>query len=295
MMPALREPAEVVLAAGCELGEGPAWDDATGELHWVDIPLGRLHRCDPVTGATSYRAFAYEVSAVLPRTGGGLAVAARHGILLLDPEGRTEETVAVPGEPAGNRLGDAGVDPAGRLWFGTLDTEMLPGRGALYRLDPGDRRPCRVLEATSVANGIGWSPDGTRMYFVDSATRRIDVLDYDPATGAATGRRPWATVEDEAGVPDGLAVDAEGGVWVALWRGGQIRRYAPDGRHDTTLPLPVRQVTSCAFGGPGLSRLYATTGRVAMHGRQLAAEPDAGAVFAADVGVPGLPVPRYAG
>ncbi|MFJ3670296.1 SMP-30/gluconolactonase/LRE family protein [Streptomyces sp. NPDC090106] len=294
MMPVLHEPAAPVLAAGCELGEGPAWDDTTGELHWADIPSGRLHRYHPPTGTATHRDFGHAVSTVLPRAGGGHAVAARHGVLLLDAQGRTERTVAVPGEPEGNRLGDAGVDPAGRLWFGTLDVDMLPGRGALYRLDPGAEAPRRVLAATSVANGLGWSPDGTRMYFVDSSTRRVDVLDYDPATGEAAGRRPWATVEDEAGVPDGLAVDAEGGVWVALWRGGQIRRYGPDGSHDMTLPLPVSQVTSCAFGGDGLGLLYVTTGRVGMSDRRLAAEPAAGAVFAADVGVPGLPVPRCA-
>ncbi|MFE9172698.1 SMP-30/gluconolactonase/LRE family protein [Streptomyces kebangsaanensis] len=295
MMRVLPAPTEPVLRTRDQLGEGPAWDAARGELLWVDILRGRLYRYAPATGEVTHRRFGHAVSAVLPRAGGGLAVAARHGVLLLGPDGGIERTVTVPGEPEGNRLGDAGVDPAGRLWFGTLDADMLPGRGALYRLAPGAPAPERVLDRTSVANGLGWSPDGSRMYFIDSATRRIDVLDFDPATGDARDRRPWVSVEDEAGVPDGLAVDAEGGVWVALWRGGQIRRYDPGGRHDATLPLPVRQVTSCAFGGPQLGLLYVTTGQVEMEGRWLAAEPDAGAVFAADVGVRGLPVPPYPG
>ncbi|MBB4795939.1 SMP-30/gluconolactonase/LRE family protein [Streptomyces nodosus] len=295
MMRVLPAPTGPVLRTGDQLGEGPAWDGVRGELLWVDILRGRLHRYTPATGEFSHRQFGHAVSAVLPRAGGGLAVAAHHGVLLLDADGEVERTITVPGEPGSNRLGDAGVDPAGRLWFGTLDAEMLPGRGALHRLAPGSSVPERVLDRTSVANGIGWSPDGSRMYFVDSATRRIDVLDFDPATGEARDRRPWVSIEDEAGVPDGLAVDAEGGVWVALWRGGQIRRYDAGARHDATLPLPVRQVTSCAFGGPALDRLYVTTGRVEMDGRRLAAEPDAGAVFAADVGVCGRPVPPYPG
>ncbi|WP_327045823.1 SMP-30/gluconolactonase/LRE family protein [Microbispora sp. NBC_01189] len=292
VFPVLPEP---VCRAGDLLGEGPAWDPVTGALLWVDVLRCRVYRHVPHTGETSFREFGHAVSAVLPRAGGGLIVAARPGLMLLDAAGVPERTVEVPGEPAGNRLGDAGVDPAGRLWFGTLDADMLPGRGGLHRIAPGAAAPERILDRTSVANGIGWSPDGTRMYFVDSATRRVDVFDYDPATGTASGRRAWVTVEDEAGVPDGLAVDAEGGVWVALWRGGQVRRYREDGGHDATVPLPVRQVTSCAFGGPELDRLYITTGRVEMDRRRLAAEPEAGAVFAADVGVRGVPVPPYAG
>jgi sugar lactone lactonase YvrE len=277
-----------------ELGEGPAWHPAKGVLLWVDIIRGRLYSHDIGAGITSVCEYGRPVSAALPRVAGGTVVAVDDGLLLLDAGGEVERHIPVEADIVTNRLGDMGVDPAGRLWLGTLDKDLTAGRGGLYRLSPaGD--PVKVIDQTCIANGIGWSPDGSLMYFVDSAVGRIDVLDYDVRDGSATGRRPWASVDHVDGSPDGLAVDSLGGVWVAIWGGGQVRRYSPDGELDAVLPLPVRNVSSCCFAGPELDQLFITTARVEMTERMLRAEPLAGSVFCASTGFRGLSMPAYAG
>ena len=259
----------------------------------MDILEGTLHSARADGSSRTSRVFPHTVSAVVPRAGGGLALAGDAGVLLLDVDGRVESVHHVEADVPSNRLGDVGVDPAGRLyWLGTLDREMLLGRGSLYRLDP-DGTLTRVLSETGVANGLGWSPDGTRMYFIDSATFRVDVFDYDASDGSATDRRPWVTVDHADGSPDGLAVD-EGGVWVALFGGGHVRRYAPDGTLDVVLSVPARQVTSCCFGGEDLGRLFVTSARVELDERDLLLEPLAGSVFA-DPGFRGLAQTAYAG
>jgi sugar lactone lactonase YvrE len=147
--------------------------------------------------------------------------------------------------------------------------------GELYRLDPGGVLT-PIVKGVTVSNGLGWSPDGSRMYYADSPMRRVDVFDYDPATGEAFARRVFADLSQAKGVPDGLTVDADGYVWVAMWGGGVLRRIAPDGSEDAVLPMPASRPTSCAFGGPGLSELYVTTARVGLTDEDLAAEPLAG-------------------
>lgn len=281
-----------------ELGEGPAWHEAKGALLWVDIIRSRLYHCELGTGTSGPTPRVLElgqaVSAALPRSNGGTVVAVDDGLQLLDAAWDLELHVPVETGIPDNRLGDMGVDPRGRLWFGTLDRDLTAGRGALYRLDP-DRTVTKILDRTSIANGVGWSPDGTLMYFADSATGRIDVLDYDVSKGSAADRRPWVSIDHADGLPDGLAVDSAGGVWVALWGGGQVRRYAADGILSAVIPLPVRNVTSCCFGGASLSRLFITTARVEMTERMLRAEPLAGSVFVVDTAFRGLDLPGFAG
>lgn len=286
--------AEILVTDEAQLGEGPAWFAHDGVLRWVDILEGTLSSVRPDGSERTSRVFPHTVSAVVPRTNGGLAVAGDAGVLLLDVDGRVEGVHPVEPDVVSNRLGDVGVDPAGRLWLGTLDREMLLGRGSLYRLDP-DGTLTRVLSETGVANGLGWSPDGAHMYFIDSATFRVDVFDYDPVDGSADHRRPWVRIDYADGSPDGLAVDDAGGVWVALFGGGQVRRYAPDGTLDTVLSVPARQVTSCCFGGERLDQLFVTTARVELDERDLLLEPLAGSVFVADPGFCGLPQAAYAG
>jgi len=172
----------------------------------------------------------------------------------------------------------------------TLD----PGAGGLYRLEP-DLRLISVLERTTLANGIGWSPGGDLMYFVDTTTQRIDVFDYDDDTGAIVGRRPLAGVKPEAGKPDGLCVDVEGGIWVALWGGGAVHRYDSAGILDAVIPLPVTNPTCPAFGGVDLGTLYITSARDSLSAAELVKEPAAGAVLALDPGVRGLPATPFAG
>lgn len=272
-----------VTAPGAQLGEGPVWHAAHEVLVWVDIVAGEVHRLDPASGVDTCTALGRLVSAALPTAQGDLLVLVEGAVARLVEDGLVDLVPIPPPYPPN----DAAVDPAGRLWFGTSSGGEAGG-GALYRWVPGDPEPAPVLTGVTISNGIGWSPDGTVMYYVDSATRRLDALDYDVATGTATGRRELAGLQDPV-LPDGIAVDAEGGIWVALWDGGAVHRYSPAGALDAVLPLPVAQVTSCAFGGPGLRTLFVTTAAV---GR--AHEPLAGAVFAGEVGIAGLPQPLLA-
>lgn len=284
----------MALHARDELGEGPFWDERTGQLLRVDITRGRIHGWSPATGRAVAREVGGEVSAVLPRAHApGWLLAAGHRLVLL--EGDLQLTLAVvERDRPENRFNDCRCDPQGRLWAGTMSKQRVPATAALYRLAPGGE-PERVITGTTISNGLGWSPDGERMYFVDSTTQRIDVLDFDGATGAVADRRPLVAIDPRDGLPDGLAVDAEGGIWVCLFGGGALRRYGPDGALDAAIRLPVTKPTSPAFGGPGLRTLYVTTARHRLSMAQLAVEPLAGAVLALDPGVRGLPGNRYAG
>jgi len=267
------------------LAEGPCWDGASGSLYWVDIPAGHVHRLDR-DGAHQRWEVGQPVGAVVLRASGGLVLAARDGFLTLDPATGEVAPLVTLGLPEDLRMNDGACDEAGRLFAGSMADDEAPERGTLYRLDP-DHSVAEVITQVTISNGIGWSPDGGRMYYVDSATRRVDVLDYDPATGAAEGRRPFARVDTGEAVPDGLAVDTEGSVWVAVWDGAAVLRFGPDGRLRESVVLPTPRVSSCAFGGPDLETLYITT--AAGPGRT------GGEVYSMPAGVSGLPAHAYGG
>jgi sugar lactone lactonase YvrE len=184
-------------------------------------------------------------------------------------------------------MNEGACDPDGRFYGGSMAYDRQPGAGAVYRLD-ADGSTRVVLDRVTISNGIDWSPDGSLAYYNDTETHRTDVFDYDPEAGL-TGRRPFAEVP---GRPDGLTVDAEGGVWISLSDGGQVRRYSADGQLEAVIELPVTKVTACAFGGPSLNELFITTSR-----ENLAAdaEPQAGSLFRALPRVAGLPVREFAG
>jgi sugar lactone lactonase YvrE len=285
---AVVEPVGDVTAA---LGEGPYWVPEDDCLLWVDIEGARLHRTyfparETVTDAPG------PVSAAFPAVGGGILIAGGSALTLLFPAERGGQWVArtIADTPArdGIRFNDAGVDPAGRVWVGSMHVTEAEPVGELYRLDPGGRlNP--VVKNVTVSNGLGWSPDGSRLYYADSPLRRVDVFDYDPATGEAFARRTFADLSAAEGVPDGLTVDADGCVWVAMWGGGALRRLTPDGEPDAVLPVPVSQPTSCAFGGPDFADLYITTARVGLTEAQLAAQPLAGRLLHTRPGPLGLP------
>jgi len=284
---------EVAVAAAAELGEGPRWDAATQTLLWVDIPARLVHRYDPATGANATRQVADVVSLALPRRRGGVVIGLPDGLHLLDGD---QSALVAPIEPgqAATRTNDGACDAAGRLWVGTMALDERSPLGALYRVD-ADLSVSRVLSGTTISNGLGWSPSGERFYFVDSPTRRVDVFDFDPGTGALEDRRPLAAVEVEGAVPDGLNVDAEGCVWVALHGGWGLNRYSPEGELVAEVRLPVARITSCCFGGPALRDLYVTTRREGLGAADAAAQPLSGALLRLDVGVAGLPTHAFAG
>ncbi|MEU0451680.1 SMP-30/gluconolactonase/LRE family protein [Streptomyces sp. NPDC006129] len=282
----MTRPYEVAVRAEAELGEGPTWDAVAGRLLWIDILGSRVHTYDPVTGRRTIRRTEQHVGAVKPRAGGGLVLNLRDGVGLLDPDGtfRWLHHEPVPGR----RANDAAIAPDGALWAGTMRYDEAPGGGTLSRVT-GEGTVEVVLDDVAVSNGTGWSPDGRLMYYIDSPTRRVDVFDY--ADGRISGRRTLAVIEEDAGFPDGLTVDAEGCVWVALWQGSAVRRYTPGGELDRVIELPVPLVTACAFGGPDLTDLYVTTARTGL------TEPPAlaGSLFVVPGAGKGLAQPAFAG
>ncbi|MGW1914293.1 SMP-30/gluconolactonase/LRE family protein [Streptomyces sp. NPDC002076] len=277
---------EVAVRAEAELGEGPTWDPATGRLIWLDILGMRVNTYDPVTGRRTVRTTEQHVGAVKPRAGGGLVLNLRDGVGLLDPDDtfRWLHHEPVPGR----RANDAAVAPDGSLWAGTMRYDEAPGGGTLTRLT-GDGTVRTVLSDATVSNGTGWSPDGRLMYYVDTPTRRVDVFDHDGER--VQGRRPFVEIEEGAGLPDGLTVDAEGCVWVALWDGGAVRRYTPAGVLDRVIPLPTPRTTACAFGGADLTDLYITTARTGLP----APHPLSGSVLVIPDAGKGLPQPAFEG
>ena len=264
-------------------GEGPAWDPVLQRLLWVDLLQGDLLLTE-TSGETERRHVSDVLACVLPRAGGGHVVATERGFALLSADGQVEELPEVWNDPT-IRMNDGACDPAGRFFCGSMAYGAAPGRGALYRLDP-DRSVHVVHTGVTISNGLGWAPDGSRAYYVDSGTQRIDVCSAD-----LTERRPFVQIAETTGTPDGLTVDAEGGVWVALWGGSAVHRYSPDGELDQVIRLPVAQVSSCVFGGEDLATLFITTSAEGLSDP----EPAAGSLFAVTPGVKGQPTLPFAG
>ncbi len=296
-MPRVHEAAELelVLDAGAEVGESPVWDAEGGELLWVDIPRGLVHRLDPDTGRDVPLPVGQPVGAVALRAPGGLVLALRDGFGLLDSGSREVSIVqGVETDRPGNRMNDGKCDRAGRFWAGTMAVDETPHAGALYRLDP-DLRVRQVVPDATMPNGLDWSLDERTLYYVDTFDQGIDIFDYDPERGGLANRRPLVDISPADGLPDGLTVDSEGFLWVALWGGSAIRRYAPDGRLDTVVELPVTQVTSCTFGGADLDELYVTTASAGLQGEDLRRQPLAGGVFRFRPVTQGRPPGMFAG
>lgn len=278
----------------CELGEGPVWDHRSNTLHWVDIMGQKVHRLRP-NGDVASLAFAEPVGAVALRDTVGLVVCLASRIIVT---GNDSESVGIASFDAPEaddapavRANDAAIDFMGRLWVGTMATDGRKGTAALYRLDAASNDLTPVVTRTTISNGIGWSPDGELMYFADSATGRVDVFDFDRQSGEPSNRRPFVELPRSQGVPDGLTVDCEGGVWIATWDGGTVRRYGPDGNLSHIVDVPVRLVTSCCFFGGDLTSLAITTARVGLED----AEVTEGMTFVSAAGVAGTKAPLFAG
>jgi sugar lactone lactonase YvrE len=267
-------------------GEGPVWSERWGGLRWLDMLAGDILSLDP-GGEVERRHVGTIAAAVRPRSRGGAVIGVERGFALEEADGTLTHLPELWADDR-VRMNEGACDPDGRFYCGTMAYDKTPGAGTLYRLDP-DGSIDVVLEGVTISNGLDWSPDGSLAYYNDTDTSRVDVFDYDREAGL-TGRRPFAVTGELR--PDGLTVDAEGGVWVAFSNGHAVRRYAPDGVLDEVVELPVRKVTACAFGGPALDGLFITTSR---DGVDVEAEPLAGSLFALTPGVTGLPVREFAG
>ena len=292
--------AECVLECADALGECALWCTRTRRLWWVDIRAPSLQSYEPGSGEHGvYRLPGRAAGCFAVRESGGYLLALDNTLVAYDTSTGVQQRIAdpEPGKPR-NRLNDGRCDRRGRFWVGSMEVAppgVAPGEhGSLYRVG-ADRTASRMLSGLQIPNSIAFSPDDRTFYFSDTRKKLIWSFDFDIDTGDIAKRRVFADTRDHPGGPDGACVDAEGCLWSAEYRGGRVVRYTPDGSIDTVISLPVTQATSCAFGGEALDTLYITTARQNLTPEQLAAQPLAGALFAARPGVRGLPEPRYCG
>lgn len=272
------------------LGEGPLWDAPRERLLWVDVNAGTVHEGrldgDDVV-PTGARHYDRTVGAVVCSAAGDLLVAGAQ--TLITAPGSGPRIV-----PAGarRRLNDGGCDPAGAFLVGTMALDGARGGDALVRVER-DGTVTVLDDDLTLSNGLAWSPDGALLYSIDSIPGVVWVRSYDAATGVTGPRREWLRITD--GLPDGMCVDAEGHLWIAIWGTGQVRRYTPAGRLAGTIEVPAPHTTSVAFAGADLDLLLITTATAQLGADRLAAYPQSGRLFRARVGVTGLPVTPWAG
>jgi sugar lactone lactonase YvrE len=273
--------------ATATIGEGPFWSAEAGVLHWVDIPAGRIHTTDPAGGVTETITVPTWVGAAVPRADGFVAATMEGFATVVDGVLDTRLTVL----EAGQRSNDAKCDRSGRFWAGTNAIDFTAGAGALRVLEP-DWTTRVVLEGLTLPNGMGWSPDDSTFYLIDTYNHVLWVFDFDLASGSLRNQRALHRFEPPT-MPDGMSVDTEGYLWIAIWGGAQLVQLSPQGEVVRTVALPVQQPSSCAFGGPDLTTLYVTSAR---DGLELADDAPDGSVFAVTgLGAAGLPVSRFAG
>jgi sugar lactone lactonase YvrE len=277
------------------LGECQIWSAEENALYWIDVRGPRIHRKNFTTGVIDSWAMPELVGCIaLRESTPGLIVALRSGVALFDPGSGSFDMLAAPhaGQPQ-MRFNDAKCDRQGRFWVGSMDDVGRGPVGMLYRFEAGVFTP--VISGIAVPNSLSWSLDGTTMYFADGIEPVIWAYPFDTATGALGERRIFTRLPGDAGIPDGATVDSENFVWSAHYGGNVVTRYAPDGRIDRVVPVPVSQPTSCAFGGENLATLFVTTASQRLSPEQLASQPLAGALLSLEAGVFGCPEPRFRG
>ena len=286
--------ANLLYDARAELGEGPLWDEREKVLYWVNIQGHKLHIYDPATGENQSYDIGQPVGTVVLREYGGVMLALRDGFAAYDPTSGKLDMIADPeADKPENRFNDGKCDPAGRFWAGTMHAQ--PYRGALYRLDT-DMTVHKMVEDVSISNGIVWTADHKTMYYVDSPVLTVYAYDYDNDTGDINNCRSIIKVPEGMGVPDGMAIDNEGMLWIAHFGGSAVHRWDPaSGEIVETIDVPASQVTACAFVGDNLDTLYITTARTGLSDEQLAGEPHAGSLFVAQPGVTGTLTYRFKG
>ncbi len=290
-----QDEAELVLDARAEHGEGPMWHAAENVLVWVDIARHLVHLYDPASGNDRAIDVGQPVSAVVPRASGGLVMALQEGYAALDTaSGRVELIAAVDQGPTPSRMNDGKCDSEGRFWAGTMAFSQQRGSATLYRLER-DYSVTTMLRDVTIPNGPAWSLDNRTMYFNPGATGGVDAYDFDPRTGALGNRRLFISIPSDAGAPDGLTVDDEDHLWVAVWGGWAVHRYTPDGQLERVVRLPAAHVSCPTFGGPDLNDLYITTSPEGLSDEERRAQPHAGSLFRYRPGVSGPPPFAYQG
>lgn len=279
---------DVVVRATATVGEGPVWDHRTGRLCWVDINNGLLFETDLVTGDQCASSTGTLLGAAVPRaSAAGFAVAVADGLGLF-ADGKLELVDPVLPEPS-RRMNDAKCDSRGRLWAGSTHMAFQPGVGMLHRWD-GISPSSVMAQGFTLPNGLGWSPEDTVMYLADSMAGVLLSADYRSDEGEVGLFSPLCTIDE--GLPDGLAVDVDGCVWVAVWGGWAVHRFSPSGELIGRIPMPVEKPSSCAFADDGT--LYITSASADLSREDLRRQPLAGSVFAIDSGTRGVPIAPFA-
>lgn len=287
---------ELVVDAKAILGEGPVWHPRQQRLYWVDIEAGALHVHDPAGEPDRVYQVGGKLGSAVPRRSGGMVLATESGLQGFALDNSRKVNLADPeSHLPDNRFNDGKCDANGRFWVGTMSMKRHPGAGSLYVLEPDGSVRC-VLSGVSTSNGLDWSPDRSVMYYIDTPTMQVTAFDFDLSSGTISNGRVVVRFSGGIGRPDGMTVDAEGMLWIAHWDGGRVTRWNPgDGGLLDTVRVPADRVTSCAFGGPQLDRLYITTARHGLDAEMLARQPHAGGLFAVSPGVSGLRACQYAG
>lgn len=285
-----------IVEVGATLGEGPVWDAGQGTLFWTDINARRLYRHMLASGTTTWQATPERLGSFgLVAESPKLVTAFESGFALYDPGSGDLDWFRRPEDGnTGRRFNDGGIDPAGRFWAGTMvedDTIAGAESGELFCLDTNGR-VCRREGGIQISNGLAWDPEASRQYFADTPRRLIYVYDYDIETGEISDRRVFARTPENA-LPDGSAVDRDGFLWNAQWKGGRVVRYHPSGAVDGILEVPASQPTSVCFAGEDLGLLVVTSARENLSAETLSSQPHAGDVFLYELGVRGLAIPRF--
>ena len=287
---------EHLIAVQDEVGETPIWIPDEQAMYWIDLEGSAVHRYDPATGERKNWTLDVPVTALARRASGGWILATKTGLVFWDQQTTATEFIVDPmADREGMQFNDSAVDRQGRLVVGTANVQDFEAPdGVLYRLD-ADLSLHEIDDGYAVANGLGFSPDGKRLYATDMFHNRIIALDYDTESGAASNRRTFVEVPADTGLPDGLIVDADGFVWSAHFSGGRVTRYDPDGKIERQIPIPVTNATCLGFGGADMNELYIATAWFFMSDEQRQAEPQAGDMFRIKTDVTGLVEPEFAG
>uniref|UniRef100_UPI003216D44B SMP-30/gluconolactonase/LRE family protein n=1 Tax=uncultured Draconibacterium sp. TaxID=1573823 RepID=UPI003216D44B len=287
--PQKSEKVELVIDSKSELGEGAIWNYKTGELVWINIKGKILNFYNPNTANNKEMYTGQLIGTVVPTESGNVLVALQNGIYSLDIKTGSKKLLVDPEEDLpDNRFNDGKCDPSGRFWAGTMSTTGEKDAGALYRLNP-DTTINKMVENVSISNGIVWSYDKTKMYYIDTPTQKVMGYDYNNETGEINNPKTAVEVPSEMGAPDGMTIDEDGNLWVALWGGAAVGCWNPEnGELIRTVDVPAKNVTSCAFGDNDLGTLYITTARQNTSEEELDKYPNAGGVFKTRPGVKGV-------
>ena len=285
----------VIIAARNQIGESPVWNAPEQALYWVDVEGKLIQRWRGRDNAIQRWQLDEPVGCIGLRERGGLVAASRTGFFFLDVETGKTTSIGNPEAHPDNRFNDGKVDRRGRFWAGTRNfRDHSKASGALYRLDP-DLSIHRMEEGLLCPNGMAWSPDNRLMYLCDTWARYIFVYDFEADEGTIRNRRLFAKLQESDGFPDGLTVDAEGYVWNAHYDGWRITRYAPDGKVNRAIRMPVQHVTSLTFGGPDCRTLYVTSASLRLSEAERLSQPSAGDLFAVNTEVKGIPELQFSG